>query len=360
MPALPYHAGLPAPVRAANQSRFLREDGLVMVATIAFGMGIDKPDVRFVAHLDLPKSIEGYYQETGRAGRDGMAATAWMAYGLADVVQQRQMIEGSDGDAAHKRLLSQQLNSMLGLCETRTCRRRLILAHFGESSQPCGNCDTCLSPPDSWDGTVAAQKLLSTIVRLQRDRNQRFGAGHLIDILLGKRTERVSQWSHDELSTFGVGSELSDQQWRAVARQLLAAGILAVSADGHGTLGATEESWAVLRGEQLVPLRKEAITRAERPSHKREGGSGAAKSRSAAAADLGTADRELFERLRAWRAETAREASVPAYVVFPDSTLVGIASSRPSSLGALAAISGVGAKKLELYGRDVLGVVAAD
>jgi ATP-dependent DNA helicase RecQ len=355
--ALPYHAGLPAAVRSANQSRFLREDGVVMVATIAFGMGIDKPDVRFVAHLDLPKSIEGYYQETGRAGRDGLPATAWMAYGLADVVQQRQMIEGSEGDAAHKRLLNQHLNSMLGLCETLTCRRQLILAHFGETSRPCGNCDTCLTPPESWDGTVAAQKLLSTIVRLHRDRNQRFGAGHLIDILLGKRTERVSQWGHDELSTFGIGTELSDQQWRAVARQLLAAGILAVSADGHGTLGATEEAWAVMRGEQSVRFRKEAITRAERPSRKRESG-GSGKSRSAAAAELDLPDRELFEQLRAWRAETARAASVPAYVVFPDATLVGIAQSRPASVEALSSISGVGAKKLELYGEAVLGVVA--
>jgi ATP-dependent DNA helicase RecQ len=359
VPALPYHAGLPGPVRAANQSRFLREDGLVMVATIAFGMGIDKPDVRFVAHLDLPKSIEGYYQETGRAGRDGLPATAWMAYGLADVVQQRQMIEGSEGEAAHKRLLSQQLNSMLGLCETLTCRRRLILAHFGEPSLPCGNCDTCLTPPESWDGTVAAQKLLSTIVRLQRDRHQRFGAGHVVDILLGKRTDRVIQWSHDELSTFGIGTELSDQQWRAVARQLLAAGLLAVSADGHGTLGATEESWAVLRGEQTVQLRKEAITRAVRASRKRDGRSRAGASRSAAAAELTEADRELFERLRAWRAETARAVSVPAYVVFPDATLAGIAQARPACLDALSAISGVGAKKLELYGEAVLLLVAA-
>jgi ATP-dependent DNA helicase RecQ len=355
--ALPYHAGLAGTVRAANQSRFLREDGVVMVATIAFGMGIDKPDVRFVAHLDLPKSIEGYYQETGRAGRDGLPATAWMAYGLADVVQQRQMIEGSEGDAAHKRLLSQHLNAMLGLCETLTCRRRLILAHFGEASQPCGNCDTCLSPPQSWDGTVAAQKYLSTIVRLHRDRNQRYGAGHLIDILLGKRTERVTQWSHDELSTFGIGTELSDQQWRALARQLLASGVLAVSADGHGTLGATEQAWAVLRGEVPVRLREEAITRARRPSRK-PARAGSGRSRSAAGAELGANDRELFERLRVWRAETAKAASVPAYVVFPDATMVGIAQARPACLDELSAISGVGAKKLERYGQEVLALVA--
>jgi ATP-dependent DNA helicase RecQ len=352
--ALPYHAGLPASVRSTNQNRFLREDGVVMVATIAFGMGIDKPDVRFVAHLDLPKSIEGYYQETGRAGRDGLPATAWMAYGLADVVQQRQLIDSSDGDVAHKRLLSRHLDSMLGLCETLRCRRQVILDHFGEQSGPCGNCDTCLNPPESWDGTVAAQKLLSTIVRLRRERNQRFGAGQLIDILLGKRTERVEQWRHHELSTFGIGTELTDLQWRGVVRQLLASGLLSVS-DSHGTLGVTELSWTVLRGEQQVQLRQQAVTKSSRRSAK----SGEARTRSAAAATLEAGDRDLFEQLRTWRAETARSAAVPAYVVFPDSTLVGIAQSRPDSLDALSAISGVGARKLEQYGEDVLRVVAA-
>jgi len=355
--ALPYHAGLPGPVRSANQTRFLREDGVVMVATIAFGMGIDKPDVRFVAHLDLPKSIEGYYQETGRAGRDGLPATAWMAYGLADVVQQRQMIQGSEGDAQHKRLLGQHLDSMLGLCETLGCRRQLILAHFGESSAPCGNCDTCLNAPEAWDGTVPAQKLLSTIVRLQRERNQRYGAGHLIDILLGKRTERVDQWGHDTLTTFGIGTELTDLQWRTVARQLLASGLLAVSGDGHGTLGLTEASWSVLRGEQQVQLRQETVVRAQRSGKKAKGSKGG--SRSAAAASLGDADRELFEALRAWRAETARAAAVPAYVVFPDSTLTGIASSRPGSLEDLMAVNGVGVKKLEQYGDAVLALIAS-
>ncbi len=354
--ALPYHAGLPGPVRAANQTRFLREDGVVMVATIAFGMGIDKPDVRFVAHLDLPKSIEGYYQETGRAGRDGLPATAWMAYGLADVVQQRQMIEGSEGDAQHKRLLGQHLNSMLGLCETLGCRRELVLGYFGEPSGPCGNCDTCLTPPEAWDGTVAAQKLLSTIVRLQRERNQRFGAGHLIDILLGKRTERVAQWDHDQLSTFGIGGELTELQWRAVARQLLASGILAVSGDGHGTLGVTDSAWEVLRGERPVQLRQETLERAQRS---RSSSRTAGGSRSAAAAELNEADRALFELLRTWRGETARAAGVPAYVVFPDSTLTGIAQARPSSLDELMAVSGVGVKKLELYGDDVLGIVGS-
>ncbi|HEX2895139.1 MAG TPA: RecQ family ATP-dependent DNA helicase, partial [Marmoricola sp.] len=355
--ALPYHAGLPSEVRSTNQMRFLRDDGVVMVATIAFGMGIDKPDVRFVAHLDLPKSIEGYYQETGRAGRDGLPATAWMAYGLADVVQQRQLIEGSDGDAQHKRLLGQHLDSMLALCETLRCRRQLILDHFGEASEPCGNCDTCLHPPESWDGTVPAQKLLSTIVRLKRERNQQYGAGHLIDILLGKRTERVERWGHDTLSTFGIGTDLTDQQWRAVVRQLLASGLLAVSGDGHGTLQPTEASWPVLRGDHQVQLRKDALVRTQRSGGK--GPDGVARTRSAAAATLDAGDRELFELLRAWRAETARAASVPAYVVFPDTTLTQIAQTRPSSLEELMGVSGVGVKKLEQYGDAVLAVVAS-
>jgi len=353
--ALPYHAGLSASVRSGNQSRFLREDGIVMVATIAFGMGIDKPDVRFVAHLDLPRSIEGYYQETGRAGRDGLPATAWMAYGLADVVQQRQLIEGSEGNAAHKRQLGQHLDAMLGLCETLRCRRQLMLDYFGEASEPCGNCDTCLNPPVPWDGTIAAQKLLSTMVRLKRERNQRFGAGQLIDILHGRRTPRVEQWRHDELSTFGIGAELTDLQWRAVVRQLLAAGLLAVSSDGHHALEITEASWPVLRGERPVPLREDAVVRAGAGrTRKASAGKG-----SAAAGELTEADRELFERLRAWRAETAKAASVPAYVVFPDTTLAAIAQHRPATLDALFAISGVGAKKLETYGDAVLEVVAA-
>ncbi|MCW5951229.1 MAG: DNA helicase RecQ [Propionibacteriaceae bacterium] len=350
--ALPYHAGLPASVRSANQSRFLREDGIVMVATIAFGMGIDSPDVRFVAHLDLPRSIEGYYQETGRAGRDGLPATAWMAYGLADVVQQRQLIEGSEGDARHKRLLGQHLDAMLGLCETLRCRRQLMLDYFGESSEPCGNCDTCLNPPTPWDGTIPAQKLMSTMVRLKRERNQQFGAGQLIDILHGRRTPRVEQWRHHELSTFGIGTDLTDLQWRAVVRQLLAAGLLAVSSDGHHTLQLTEAAWPVLRGEQPVPLREDAVVRAG--SRKRT--ASAAKG-SAAAGELSAEDRELFEQLRAWRAETARAAAVPAYVVFPDTTLAAIAQHRPSTLDELFAISGVGQKKLESYGDAVLAVV---
>ncbi|WP_157157462.1 DNA helicase RecQ [Diaminobutyricimonas sp. LJ205] len=345
IPALPYHAGLPANVRAANQARFLREDGLVMVATIAFGMGIDKPDVRFVAHLDLPKSVEGYYQETGRAGRDGLPSTAWLAYGLQDVVQQRRMIADGEGDAARKRQLSRHLDAMLALCETIECRRMQLLNYFGEDSSPCGNCDTCLQPVEGWDGTIAAQKLLSTVVRLKRERNQQFGAGHIIDILLGKQTDRVTQQRHDGLATFGIGQDIPESEWRGVVRQLLAQGLLTVSADGYGTLVISEASGAVLSGARTVRLRKEVA----RPAR--------AQKRTVAA-DLPAAASDLFEQLRAWRAGVAREQGVPAYVVFGDATLRGIAVTRPTSLDELGTISGVGAKKLETYGDAVLGIVA--
>jgi len=345
--ALPYHAGLDAATRARNQSRFLREDGVVMVATIAFGMGIDKPDVRFVAHLDLPKSVEGYYQETGRAGRDGLPSTAWLAYGLQDVVQQRRMIDESEGDAAHRRKLSAHLDAMLALCETIECRRVQLLGYFGQPSVACGNCDTCLSPPESWDGTVPAQKLLSTVVRLWRERHQRFGAGHLIDILLGRETERVRSQSHSELTTFGIGTELSEQEWRGVVRQLLAQGLLGVAADGYGTLVITDASASVLDGSRTVLLRRETA----KPTR-------AAKSK--AGAELPAEARPLFERLREWRAGVAREQGVPAYIVFGDATLRGIALTRPSSLEQLGTISGVGEKKLESYGEGVLGVVAGE
>ncbi|MCW4385460.1 DNA helicase RecQ [Salinibacterium sp. SYSU T00001] len=345
VPALPYHAGLPAEVRAANQARFLREDGLVMVATIAFGMGIDKPDVRFVAHLDLPKSVEGYYQETGRAGRDGLPSTAWLAYGLQDVVQQRRMIDQSEGDLAHRRRLSSHLDAMLALCETAGCRRVQLLAYFGQPSSPCGNCDTCLSPPETWDGTVPAQKLLSTIVRLKRERNQTFGAGHIIDILRGKQTPRAQQNGHEALATWGIGADLSDQQWRGVVRQLLAQGLLATQGD-YGILTLTDASAQVLSGDRSVSLRTEP-ERVTRQASKTK----------AAAVDLEPAQRELFEALRSWRAAQAREQGVPAYVVFGDATLRAIATARPSTLGELAGISGVGQKKLDTYGEQVLAIV---
>ncbi|QEO09161.1 DNA helicase RecQ [Protaetiibacter larvae] len=347
IPALPYHAGLDAGVRARNQARFLREDGIVMVATIAFGMGIDKPDVRFVAHLDLPKSVEGYYQETGRAGRDGLPSTAWLAYGLQDVVQQRRMIQESEGDAAFKRRASQHLDAMLALCETVECRRVQLLSYFGQSSRPCGNCDTCLSPPEAWDGTVPSQKLLSTIVRLQRERNQRFGAGHLIDILLGRDTERVRQQRHDELRTYGIGAELSEQEWRGVVRQLLAQGLLAVNSDGYGTLVITEASAAVLDGSRTVSLRREPERAAKLVKRK-------------AGSELPEAAQPLFERLRSWRGEVAREQGVPAYIVFGDATLRGIALTEPRTRDELAAVSGVGEKKLDSYGDAVLALVRGE
>jgi ATP-dependent DNA helicase RecQ len=343
IPALPYHAGLDAAVRARHQSRFLREDGLVMVATIAFGMGIDKPDVRFVAHLDLPKSVEGYYQETGRAGRDGLPSTAWLAYGLADVVQQRKMIDESEGDRAHRHRLAQHLDAMLALCETVQCRRVRLLAYFAQESQPCGNCDTCLAPPESWDGTVPAQKVLSAVWRLKKERNQSFGAGHLIDILTGKRTAKVEQFAHDELTVFGVGADLSEGEWRAVVRQLLAQGLLAVTG-AYQTFSLTDASGAVLRGERTVPMRKDPV----KPARTRSRG---ARS-DAPALPAGAAP--VFERLRAWRGATAKEQGVPAYVVFHDATLREIATRAPATLAELGTVSGVGENKLARYGEGVL------
>ncbi|HEY3436261.1 MAG TPA: DNA helicase RecQ [Actinotalea sp.] len=356
IPALPYHAGLDRRVRAANQARFLREDGLVMVATIAFGMGIDKPDVRFVAHLDLPKSVEGYYQETGRAGRDGLPSTAWLAYGLQDVVQQRRMIDTSDGDAAHRRRLGAHLDAMLALCETVTCRRVQLLAYFGQTSEPCGNCDTCLIPPESWDGTVAAQKLLSTVVRLERERGQRYGAGHLVDILLGRRTPRVDQLGHASLSVFGVGADLGEAEWRGVIRQLLAQGLLAVDSDGYGTLALTAASGEVLGGSREVLLRRDAPrAAARRTGRASKGGAKAA----AVVADLDAGATTLFEALRGWRAATAKEQGVPAYVVFHDATLREIATRRPSSLDELGTVTGVGVAKRERYGPSLLAALNA-
>ncbi|MBQ1021277.1 DNA helicase RecQ [Micromonospora sp. D93] len=351
--ALPYHAGLDAGTRARNQQRFLREDGLVMVATIAFGMGIDKPDVRFVAHLDLPKSVEGYYQETGRAGRDGLPSTAWLAYGLQDVVQQRKMIETSDGDLAHRRNLAAHLDAMLALCETVRCRRVQLLEYFGETTTAaCGNCDTCLTPPESWDGTVAAQKLLSAVFRLDRERNQRFGAGHCIDILLGKQNDKISQYGHDSLTVFGIGSELGEAEWRGVVRQLLAEGLLAVEGD-YGTLVLTEASADVLGRRRTVTLRREP----EKPASSR---SSKPRGSSTVVAELTPAAASLFERLRGWRATSAKEQGVPAYVIFHDATLRQIASDAPSTLADLSRVSGVGENKLAKYGEQILAVLATD
>ncbi|MGW2014888.1 DNA helicase RecQ [Streptomyces sp. NPDC001927] len=352
--ALPYHAGMDARTRAANQARFLREDGVVIVATIAFGMGIDKPDVRFVAHLDLPKSVEGYYQETGRAGRDGEPATAWLAYGLQDVVQQRKLIEGSEGDETHRRSLATHLDAMLALCETVDCRRVRLLAYFGQSGEPCGNCDTCLTPAESWDGTVPAQKLLSTVWRLAKERRQKFGAGQIIDILQGKKTAKVIQFDHDGLSVFGIGADLSTAEWRGVVRQLLAQGLLAVEGD-YGTLVLTEASGEVLGGRREVLMRKEKAPAAG--SRKKESGSRSGKG-ARVPVDLPAEAVPVFEALRAWRAATAREQGVPAYVVFHDATLREIATLFPTTVQELGTVGGVGEAKLAKYAEGVLETLA--
>ncbi len=361
IPALPYHAGLDAGTRAAHQARFLREDGLIMVATIAFGMGIDKPDVRFVAHLDMPRSVEGYYQETGRAGRDGLPSVAWLAYGLSDVVQQRRLIDTSPGDDAHRRRLAAHLDAMLALCETAGCRRAQMLAYFGEQAPSCGNCDTCTAPPQVWDGTVAAQKFLSAVYRLARERGQKFGAGHIIDILTGKKTPKVAEYGHDRLTVFGVGADLRETEWRGVARQLLAHGLLGVEGD-FGVLTLTGASAAVLRKEHEIMLRREPervrAPRAGRPSRAGTGG-GAGAPGTAGAADLTPEAAKIFERLREWRAGTAREQNVPAYVIFHDATLRQIAAAKPTTLTGLSGINGVGEAKLAKYGQQVLDVLSA-
>jgi len=341
LPALPYHAGMDAATRAEYQACFQRDDATVMVATIAFGMGIDKPDVRFVAHLDLPKSIEGYYQETGRAGRDGLPADAWMAYGLADVVQQRRLIELSEASEDYKRVSSAKLDALLGLCETAGCRRVRLLAYFGEASGACGNCDTCLEPPQTWDATEAARKALSAIYRT----GQRFGAVHVIDVLRGKQGERASRWGHDQLKVFGLGADLDELAWRSVFRQLIALGLARVDHEAHGALKLTEASRQVLKGGQPVQLRR-VVTRSRSTARVR-----------AASPALSALDEGLLEALKNWRRNEARSQGVPAYVILHDSTLAEIARARPRDLHALGSIGGIGARKLERYGAPLLQLV---
>ncbi|MFN8573967.1 MAG: DNA helicase RecQ [Gemmatimonadaceae bacterium] len=343
--ALPYHAGMSAESRQLNQSRFQREDGVVMVATIAFGMGIDKPDVRFVAHLDLPKSLEGYYQETGRAGRDGEPADAWMAYGLQDVVQLRRMIDESDADATYKRIQAAKLDAMLGLCETSECRRARLLAYFGETAAACGNCDTCLEPPASFDGTVAIQQLLSCIVRT----GQRFGAGHVIDVLRGDDTDKVLHWRHHELPTFGIGRDRVAQEWRAIVRQCVALGLLGIDHDGYGAIRLTAASRPVLKGEVRVTLRAW-----QKPAKRAR-----ARTRDAVDVALPASVADLFQALRAWRLEAARQHAVPAYIILHDATLKEIARVKPTTVRALRAIEGIGAHKAEAYGGAIIELVTA-
>ena len=347
--ALPYHAGLDAAIRQKHQDRFLRDEGVVIVATIAFGMGIDKPDVRFVAHLDMPKNIEGYYQETGRAGRDGLRADAWMAYGLQDVVNQRRMIDESPAEENFKQLLRGKLDALLALAEATDCRRVRLLSYFDEASKPCGNCDNCLNPPAVWDGTDAARKLLSTVYRAEQHSGFSFGSGHIMDILRGKATEKVSQYGHAKLSTYGIGASFSETQLRGVLRQLIAMGALNVQGQVFNTLQLTEGSRAVLRGDAKVLLRESVSHKAEKRSRKPQ-------AVGPAAANLNQEAMVRYINLKAWRAEVAKEHNLPAYVIFHDATLAHIASADPQNLEDLQGISGIGVKKLEAYGREVLQV----
>ncbi|WP_297325744.1 DNA helicase RecQ [Nitrosomonas sp.] len=340
--AVAYHAGMSMQQRSINQEKFLREEGIVMVATIAFGMGIDKPDVRFVAHLDLPKSIEGYYQETGRAGRDGQAANAWMVYGLGDVIQQRRMIEESEAQLKFKQVATRKLEAMLSLCETISCRRSRLLSYFGEAdTAPCGNCDTCINPPQVWDATIEVQKALSCVYRT----GQNFGAGHLIDVLRGNLTERVQQWHHDRISTFGIGKDLPEKAWRAVFRQIVALGLLTTDSEGHGALCLTEISRAVLKGQQTVHLRLQ--TKSRKSSEKRLDD----------VALLDSAERYLWEQLRTWRAKTAKEHGVPAYVIFHDTTLHELVRLCPKTEDELRQVTGIGVRKFDKYGDHLMEIL---
>ncbi|MCK9282737.1 MAG: DNA helicase RecQ [Rhodocyclaceae bacterium] len=346
--ALPYHAGLDAETRRAHQQRFVRDEGIVMVATIAFGMGIDKPDVRFVAHLDLPKSLEAYYQETGRAGRDGEPAEAWMTYGLNDVMIHRQRIDESAAGDEQKRIERQKLDAMLAYCEAAGCRRSVLLQYFGEAGGACGNCDTCADPPEMWDGTVAAQKLLSAAMRT----GQRFGVVHLIDVLRGKRNEKIAQFNHDALPTFGVGADMDDAAWRAVARQLLVNGVIQADGERYGAIVLAEAARPVLKGETTLMLRRRL-----RPKSSRNSASPTRNPFSAALGDLATADVPLFEALRHWRAALAKEQGVPAYVILHDKTLREIAGRRPATTAELRNIPGMGEAKVNRYGAVLLDVV---
>ena len=349
--ALYYHAGLTAQERAERLALFQREDDIVVVATIAFGMGIDKPNVRFVAHVDMPKSIEGYFQETGRAGRDGLPADAWMAYGLTDIVNQRYFIEQSDADELHKQLATQKLDAMLGLAEAPDCRRVRLLAYFGEASQPCGDCDNCVNPPELWDATLPAKKLVSCIYRAQQKSGVSFGAQHIIDILQGKDNERIRTRGHNELSTYGIGQDLADAQWRAILRQLIARHVIWVDALHRNTLRLGSSANDLLRGDIQIYIRKSLVEKASTRKN---------RSTNSAVHELSSHEKRIFESLRSWRLDTAKRLGKPPYLIFPDKTLAAIAQIKPTSLEQMDCISGVGRKKLERYGNEIIEIIRAE